>query len=161
MKDWAELATGKSGWKEIEEAWLRKAQEVYEIFCAKQADYGPTNIGVGGEKGITVRLGDKISRLFELMGLTQRRNGGEAANEPVRDTWIDVADYGIIGLIVHDGNWPLVQPDEVWGKEMVIREAIRVVKDDPRMFEFLLANLAVMNIAIRIADDLGGEVILD
>jgi hypothetical protein len=157
--DWSSLATGKSGWLEIEQAWLRKAQEVYNVFCEKQADYGPTNIGVGGEHGITVRLGDKISRLFELLGLTSRENGGEPANESIRDTWMDLGDYGIIGMIVHDGDWPLVEPNQVWGKEAMLDLMMDMVGDDQDLYEKLMIRLSEFGLAKQIADDLGAEIV--
>ncbi len=157
--DWATLATGQSGWIEIEHAWLRKAQEVYDVFCKKQADYGPTNIGVGGTQGITVRLGDKISRLFELLGLTDRENPGKPANESVRDTMVDIGDYGIIGMIVLDGEWPLVDPAEVWGGASFVDFILAYAKENPEFYEELLVRMSEWRVAVAIAEDLGGEVI--
>ena len=159
LRDWAVLATGVSGWKEIEEAWLRKAQEVYGVFCKKQADYGPNNIAVAGEQGITLRLGDKLSRLFELLGLTSRKNTGEAKNEPIRDTWVDFADYGIMGMIVHDGDWPLVDPKEVWGKEALATLVIDMVGDDPEAIKDLINRLLEFDLAHTIAADIEGAVV--
>ena len=158
LRDWAVLATGDSGWKEIEQAWLRKAQEVFEVFCKKQADYGPNNIAVAGEQGITLRLGDKLSRLFELLGLTSRKNIGDAKNEPIRDTWVDFADYGIMGMIVHDGDWPLVDPNQVWGKEALAGLVIDMVGDDPEAIRDLINRLLAFDLAQTIADDIGGVV---
>jgi hypothetical protein len=159
IEDWANLATGRSGWIEIEEAWLRKAQEVYGVFCDKQADYGPTNIGVGGTHGITVRLGDKVSRLFELMGLTERENTGKPANESIRDTMVDIGDYGIIGMIVLDGDWPLVNPTDVWGGASFTDFILQAVKEDNDFYEELIIRLSEWRVAEVIAKDLGGEVI--
>lgn len=158
VQDWASLATGRSGWIEIEQAWLRKAQEVYGVFCEKQADYGPTNIGVGGTHGITVRLGDKVSRLFELMGLTDRENAGKPANESIRDTMVDIGDYGIIGMIVLDGEWPLVNPTDVWGGAAFIDFILGAAKDDPDFYEELIVRLSEWRVAEVIAEDLGGKV---
>ena len=159
VEDWSTLATGQSGWIEIEESWLRKAQEVYTVFCKKQADYGPTNIGVGGTHGVTVRLGDKVSRLFELMGLTKRENTGKPANESIRDTMIDVGDYGIIGLIVLDGEWPLVNPTDVWGEASLTDFILRYAKENPEFYEELIVRLSEWRVAETIAEDLGGKVI--
>ncbi len=157
-EDWADLATGRSGWIEIEQAWLRKAQEVYGVFCEKQADYGPTNIGVGGTHGITVRLGDKVSRLFELMGLTERENAGKPANESIRDTMVDIGDYGIIGMIVLDGEWPLVNPTDVWGGAAFVDFILQSVKEDPELYEELITRISEWRVAETIAEDIGGEV---
>lgn len=157
--DWAGLATGRSGWIEIEQAWLRKAQEVYGVFCEKQADYGPTNIGVGGTHGITVRLGDKVSRLFELMGLTERENTGKPANESIRDSMVDIGDYGIIGMIVLDGEWPLVNPTDVWGGAAFVDFILQSVKEDPELYEELVTRISEWRVAKAIAEDIGGEVV--
>jgi hypothetical protein len=158
LQDWAILATGDSGWKEIEEAWLRKAQEIYGVFCKKQSDYGPTNIAVAGQQGVAIRLGDKLSRFFELLGLTSRENAGEAKNEAIRDSWIDFGDYGIIGLMVHDGDWPLISPDEVWGKKALATLVIDMVGDDPEAIRDLINRLLAFDLAKTIADDIGGVV---
>ena len=159
LRDWAVLATGESGWREIEEAWLRKAQEIYGVFCKKQADYGPNNIAVGGQQGVAIRLGDKLSRLFELLGLTSRENAGDAKNEPIRDSWIDFGDYGIIGLMVLDGDWPLVGPDQVWGKKALANLVIDMVGDDPEAIKDLINRLLEFDLAKTIADDIEGAVV--
>jgi len=113
IEDWAVLATGESGSIELERAWLRKAQEIFNLFCRKQYDYGENNIALGGEKGVIQRALDKFSRLWTLTGM-----GGEMrkakSGEPRRDAWVDLADYGIIGLMVHDGDWPVKSLEEVF-----------------------------------------------
>lgn len=159
LQDWAILATGESGWKEIEEAWLRKAQEIYGVFCKKQSDYGPTNIAVAGQQGVAIRLGDKLSRFFELLGLTSRENAGEAKNEAIRDSWIDFGDYGIIGLMVHDGDWPLIEPNEVWGKKALATLVIDMVGDDPEAIRDLINRLLEFDLAHTIAADIEGAVV--
>ncbi len=117
IEDWAFLATGISGHLEIEQAWLRAAQKLYGIFCAKQHDYGTTNIGMSGLTGIALRMGDKLSRLWELTGLGE--DGGEHKQalvaEGLEDTLFDLADYSLIGTIVLAGIWPRCTPSQVWG----------------------------------------------
>lgn len=122
ITDWATLATGESGDLEIEKAWLRSVQSIYGLFCQKQHDYGPTNIAVGGLPGIAIRLGDKLSRLWELSGLAVSQKGEDqepkqalVASETLVDTLQDIADYGIIGTLVLGGVWPRMSPQEVWG----------------------------------------------
>ena len=115
-EDWANLATGKSGDLGLESAWLRTVQELYDIFCQKQHDYGPTNIGTGGLQGVTVRIGDKTSRLYELTGINSKGVKKAAVKEESTvDTLMDLGDYGIIGVLVMRGQWPLFDPKEVWG----------------------------------------------
>lgn len=119
--DWGQLATGESGDVEIERAWLRTAQELYHLFCKKQHDYGPTNIAVGGLDGVAIRVSDKVSRLWRLLGIGAYRGGDKGArldpantDESLRDTLLDLADYGIIAALVHDGAWKTMTLEEAW-----------------------------------------------
>jgi len=85
----------------------------YLIFVQKQLDYGSGNIARFGELGVMVRANDKIERLGTL--LLENR---EVQNEPVEDTWRDLANYGVIGLLCHLGLWPeykkLDDSDKEW-----------------------------------------------
>lgn len=79
-------------------------EEAYDLLLSKHNDYGPKNISNapgGPELGLLVRLSDKLARLEHL-----RSKGGEPNHEAIRDTWLDIANYGIIGLLVHDKKWP-------------------------------------------------------
>ena len=86
--------------------------EMYRMFAAKHMDYGLQNISLGGDltkendkkfslTGLAIRLTDKISRLRNL--LTNGRNF--VKGEGMEDTFIDVANYGIIGLLVGRDKW--------------------------------------------------------
>lgn len=116
--DWTDFATGSSGDIEIERGWLRVAQELFELFCKKQHDYGATNIAVGGLDGVAIRVSDKVSRLWELRGLGAYRGSGgtspSTGDESLRDTLLDLADYGIIATLVHDGVWKTMTLEEAW-----------------------------------------------
>ena len=158
IPDWGVMATGDSGSLEIEQAWLRAAQELYGVFVSKQSDYGPTNIAVGGEQGITIRLGDKISRQFELLGLTDREVG-DPSNESIRDTWVDIGDYGIIGMIVNSGDWASVDPRHVWGREALVDLVEDMASKDETLYLSLSARLLALGIAQDIADDIDGAVV--
>ena len=117
--DWGTMATGESGDVEIERAWLRTAQELYHIFCKKQHDYGPTNIAVGGLDGVAIRASDKVSRLWKLLGIGAFRGKGDNpanTDESLRDTLLDLADYGIIATLVHDGAWKTMTLEEAWNE---------------------------------------------
>ena len=103
----------------IEEAYPETAKEFkriqkeqYELFCRKQMDYGPSNIAMGTDLktdeqkrlskiGLIVRINDKVQRLINLV----IRNNREAQNEPTIDAFEDLACYGIIAQIVHNGKW--------------------------------------------------------
>lgn len=121
--DWAEMATGCSGDIEIEKGWLRAAQELFELLCKKQHDYGATNIAVGGLDGIAIRISDKVSRLWKLRGLGAYRDSGGSTpantDESLRDTLLDLADYGIIATLVNDGTWKTITLEEAWKHETI------------------------------------------
>lgn len=68
----------------------------------KQLDYGPQNISAWGPIGVAVRLTDKIERLRNLL-----LKGRKPQNESLRDTAIDIANYGLILLLLLDGEWGL------------------------------------------------------
>ena len=86
--------------------------EMYRMFAAKHMDYGLQNISLGGDltnendkkfslTGLAIRLTDKISRLRNL--LTNGRNF--VKGEGMEDTFIDIANYGIIGMLVGLDKW--------------------------------------------------------
>jgi hypothetical protein len=88
-------------------------KEMYNMFARKHMDYGLNNIALGGDvvnnsedkqfslTGMCIRLTDKISRLKNL--LINGRSFVEG--EGIQDTFIDIANYGIIGLLVGRNKW--------------------------------------------------------
>ena len=98
------VADGASGDQELEIHMTTLLQELFEIFKAKQADYGAGNIAMGGERGCLIRANDKLQRLWRLVW-----EDGEAKNESVEDSWLDLADYALIALLVKRGKWPQIQ----------------------------------------------------
>ena len=88
-------------------------KEMYIMFARKHMDYGLNNIALGGDilnskddkkfslTGLCIRLTDKISRLKNLL-----INGRSfVQGEGMEDTFIDIANYGIIGLLVGRDKW--------------------------------------------------------
>lgn len=84
----------------------------YELLCKKQMDYGPANIAMGTTlsnnnqimasiKGIIVRANDKMQRLVNLILINNR----EPTNESVEDTFMDLAVYSTIAMVVRNGKW--------------------------------------------------------
>jgi hypothetical protein len=67
----------------------------------KQQDYGPGNISAFGFPGVVVRMNDKFERLKNLTKGKRRPK-----NESIDDTLMDIANYGTIGLMVRQNNWP-------------------------------------------------------
>ena len=98
---------------ELSEEFKRISEEMYEMFAAKHMDYGLNNIALGGDilnnkddkafslTGLTIRLTDKISRLKNL--LINKRSF--VKGEGMEDTFIDIANYRIIGLLVGRDKW--------------------------------------------------------
>ena len=98
---------------ELSDEFKQIQKEMYEIFARKHMDYGLNNIALGGDiinnsddkhfslTGLCIRLTDKISRLKNL--LINGRSFVEG--EGMQDTFIDIANYGIIGLLVGRNKW--------------------------------------------------------
>jgi len=85
-------------------AVLQEKQREALTLISKQADYGPKNISacpIGPIPGVIVRLFDKIARLSNLT-----KSGGNPEHESLYDTTHDVANYGTIGSLVINGQWP-------------------------------------------------------
>mgnify|MGYP003674786560 CR=1 FL=1 len=97
---------------ELSEEFKNIGREMYEMFARKHMDYGLNNIALGGDltqtedkkfslTGLCIRLTDKISRLKNLL-----INGRSfVKGEGMEDTFIDIANYGIIGLLVGRDKW--------------------------------------------------------
>ena len=97
---------------ELSEEYKRIGMEMYEMFARKHMDYGLNNIALGGNltnpedkkfslTGLCIRLTDKISRLKNLVINGKNYVKGEG----MEDTFIDIANYGIIGLLVGRDKW--------------------------------------------------------
>ena len=97
---------------EMTKEFKKIMMEQYEIFCAKQLNYGPDNISVGTRcetqeeiklslTGLWFRMGDKFNRLKQLVVLGKPDNVGESA----QDTLQDLSVYGIIAQVVGRGKW--------------------------------------------------------
>ena len=132
FNNWEEVATGDSGDIDLEIAWLKAARDayvnkmpdaiwdLYKVFVAKQHDYGPQNIALGGTKGVTQRMVDKMARLWNLLGLgNSKEKTPTNKEEAIYDTLMDLADYGIIGMLTENGSWPLLSIEEAFDTGLV------------------------------------------
>jgi len=82
----------------------RYVEESRSLLFRKQKDYGPLNIANapgGALNGLRVRIFDKVSRINNLID-----TGATPEHESLRDSFIDLANYGLIALMVLDGVWP-------------------------------------------------------
>ena len=78
-------------------------RELGDLLISKHRDYGPKNISQspgGPLNGLRVRMHDKTARINNLVdkGLT-------AEHEPLEDSFKDLANYGVIALLVLRGKW--------------------------------------------------------
>ena len=90
----------------------RIQQAQYELFCAKQSNYGPDNISMGSTlereedrklslPGLFFRLNDKINRYKQMIMFGSK----DAVGESLDDTFKDISVYGIIAQLVQSGKW--------------------------------------------------------
>ena len=79
----------------FEQACRDTALRIAEIVISKQHDYGYENILAFREQGLVLRLWDNVSRLKNLIW-----GKGTPKNESIEDTFIDIAGYAIIGLML-------------------------------------------------------------
>ena len=102
----------KKAYPEISEGFSELQKEQLNLFSKKMMDYGLGNISLGGNlktsedktyalQGIQIRLNDKINRLKNLF-----KNGENfVKDESIEDTFMDIANYGIIGLLLLKDKW--------------------------------------------------------
>ena len=77
--------------------------ELEDLLLSKHKDYGPKNISQspgGALNGLRVRLWDKLARLNNLTD-----NNSTPQHESLEDTFKDMANYAVIGLLVLRGKW--------------------------------------------------------
>lgn len=74
-----------------------------DLLIQKHRDYGAKNIADapgGALNGLRVRIHDKTARINNLID-----SGAKPQNESLRDSFIDLANYALIALLVIDGEW--------------------------------------------------------
>lgn len=77
--------------------------ELTELLLSKHKDYGPKNISQapgGAINGLRVRMHDKLARINNLVD-----SGAEPEHESLEDSFKDMANYAIIGLLVLRKQW--------------------------------------------------------
>ena len=78
--------------------------ELRIIMIRKHQDYGPYNIANapgGAMNGLLVRMHDKMARLENLY----YKKNDTPNYESIEDTFLDLANYAIIGLLVQRRQW--------------------------------------------------------
>lgn len=84
----------------LDEAFQEVCEEMIKVFIAKHKDYGKDNILDTGELGILFRSNDKLRRLQNLLTA-----GNNPKNESLDDSWMDIAVYAVIALLVRSGKF--------------------------------------------------------
>jgi hypothetical protein len=77
--------------------------ELGDLLLSKHRDYGPKNIADapgGAINGLRVRMHDKLARINNLVD-----SGADPEHESLEDSFKDMANYAIIGLLVLRGKW--------------------------------------------------------
>lgn len=88
---------------DFEEAVQQKFQHAKHILLSKHKDYGPTNISLspgGPLNGLRVRMHDKMARINHLID-----TGATPEHESLKDSFLDLANYAIIAMLVLDDEW--------------------------------------------------------
>ena len=78
-------------------------QELLDLMLSKHRDYGSKNIADapgGAINGLRVRMHDKLARINNLYG-----SALQPEHESLEDSFKDMANYAIIGLLVLRGEW--------------------------------------------------------
>ena len=77
--------------------------ELADLLVSKHRDYGPKNISQapgGAINGLRVRMHDKLARINNLVD-----SNVSPEHESLEDSFKDMANYAIIGLLVLQGRW--------------------------------------------------------
>jgi len=77
--------------------------ELSDLLLSKHKDYGPRNISQapgGAINGLRVRMHDKLARINNLID-----SGANPEHESLEDSFKDMANYAIIGLLVLRKQW--------------------------------------------------------
>ena len=79
--------------------------ELEDLLLSKHNDYGPSNIANapgGALNGLRVRMHDKLARINNLVD-----SGASPEHESLEDSFKDMANYAIIGLLVLREQWDI------------------------------------------------------
>ena len=77
--------------------------ELMKLLLSKHDDYGPKNIADapgGAINGLRVRMHDKLARINNLFD-----SKNEPKHESLEDSFIDMANYAIIGILLLRDKW--------------------------------------------------------
>lgn len=159
--DWANFATEETGNPELEIEFLRALQKMYQLFLRKNHDYGKNNLSTGWLRGVVIRLGDKISRLWTLYDLDMEKDypvKPEVVSESKDETFLDIGNYGVIGYLMETGKWPMGSVHDLYGHKALGKLLAQIYgglseNEQRDVLELILAS--------ELARDLKAKVVLD
>ena len=99
----------QNSYLEFREAVEETFFELQDLLLSKHKDYGPSNIAEapgGAINGLRVRMHDKLARINNLYEYMEDTGGFQPQHESIEDSFKDMANYAIIGLLVLRGKWP-------------------------------------------------------
>lgn len=108
------LSLTESRCPEQTKAFMEIIMKMYRVHLKKNADYSPANILGTGTLGVTVRMWDKMARIMNLSGFNLKLQSTvefnpalarTAENEPLEDSFWDMAVYSIIRILVGRDKW--------------------------------------------------------
>jgi hypothetical protein len=91
---------------DFEQKVMDTFSEALQVLLSNHNDNGPLNIANapgGALNGLRVRMHDKTARINHLIDNAKYKN---PEHESLRDSFLDLANYAMIALLVIDGNWP-------------------------------------------------------
>lgn len=91
------LSNKEQNQPEIEDMFYEVANDVVEILCRKNHDYGDSffeQYRRFGDISTAIRLHDKLNRIEKLTNLDAKVN-----DESIEDTLLDIAGYAILTLV--------------------------------------------------------------
>ena len=103
-EEWAE-ARKKNAESRFVSAVTLVYTELEDLLLSKHRDYGPSNIANapgGALNGLRVRMHDKLARINNLVD-----SGASPEHESLEDSFKDMANYAIIGLLVLREQWDI------------------------------------------------------
>lgn len=101
------ISTGTLACRALKDRGDWDIDQMVDLLCSKQHDYGPGNILAFGILGIAVRMSDKIERLNNLT-----RNPSSPRNESLLDTLMDIVGYAVVTGMVIANHFTLELADE-------------------------------------------------
>jgi len=98
---------------ELAKSFKEIQQEQYALFARKMMDYGLDNIALGTTltepediqlslTGVWLRVNDKVNRIKNML---KRKGHNYVVGETMMDSFVDIANYGIIAMLVMKGKW--------------------------------------------------------